>query len=139
MLTFTISLAQFNMVSAPKVVHGMNWLTCEREFWKYFTYETAPHIDKILGNGLVYILSELILKLPYDFGNQRTSPRICASPLPIILLMWDFISHMKYFQHYSQNAYHLIALLRKKKHICKWNSNTTKITYEKPYSARYIE
>ena len=58
------------MVSEPKVVLGMMWLTCEGECWKYFTCETRFHIDKIVGCRLAYILVELILLPPYGFGKQ---------------------------------------------------------------------
>ena len=51
------------------------WLTCEREYWKYFICETRLHIDKILDCRLVYILGGLILILPYVFGNNK----VCAS------------------------------------------------------------
>ena len=41
-------LSQSNMVSEPKVVPGMIWLTCEGECWKYFICEIRSHIDKIV-------------------------------------------------------------------------------------------
>ena len=63
-------LSRPNMVSEPKVVPGMMWLTCDEECWKYFTCETRFYIAKIVGCGLAYILGELILLLPYGFGKQ---------------------------------------------------------------------
>ena len=72
-------LSRYNMVSEPKVVPGMMWLTCEGECWKYFTCETRSHIDKIVGCWVIYILHELIFLIPYDFGKQWISLSVCAS------------------------------------------------------------
>ena len=50
-------------------------MTKIRNYSKYFTYEIRFHIDKIVGCGLIYtyiyIFGELILKLPYGFGNNE--------------------------------------------------------------------
>ena len=61
---------QPNMLSEPKVVLGMMWLTRNGECWKYFICETRSHIDKIIGGELAYILCGLIFLLPYGFGKQ---------------------------------------------------------------------
>ena len=63
-------MSRSNMVSDPKVVSGMMWLTCEESVEKYFTFETRSHVEKIVGCGLACILGGLILLLLYGFRKQ---------------------------------------------------------------------
>ena len=57
---------------------------------------------------LVHALGEAHC-FPKPYGSRKISPHnIYASSPPIILSMWDLVSHMKYFQHSPLRVSHII-------------------------------
>ena len=62
----------FKIILAYNILQWMkSSFKCSRMCWKYFTCETRSYIDKIVGYGLAYILSELILLQLMVLGNNE--------------------------------------------------------------------